>query len=55
MRPRNDPKRRSAQKAVFGERPPVPEVEEKQHFQDVPVERRQKPGHDRDRKKGETT
>jgi hypothetical protein len=52
--PRNDPKGGSAQKTLFGERPPVPETEKKQPFQDVPAERRQKPGHDRNRKTGET-
>jgi hypothetical protein len=53
--PRSDPKGGSAQRTVFGERPPITVSEEKQHVQDVPVERRQKPGHDRDRKRGETT
>jgi hypothetical protein len=53
--PRNDPKGGSAQRTVFGERPPVSEIEEKQTFRDVPAERRQKPDHDRNRKKGEPT
>jgi len=53
--PRSDPKGGTAQKTVFGERPPVSEAEEKQHIQEVSAERRQKPGHDRNRKKGETT
>jgi hypothetical protein len=53
--PRNDPKGGSARKAVFGERPPVTETQDKQPFQDVPAERRRKPGHDRNSKRGETT
>jgi len=55
LAPRSDPKGGAGQKTVFGERPPVPEAEEKQHIQEVSTERRQKPGHDRNRKKGETT
>jgi hypothetical protein len=53
--PRNDPKGGSAGKTVFGERPPVPEAEETHPFKDVPAERRQQPGHDRNKRKGETT
>jgi hypothetical protein len=53
--PRNDPKGGSAGKTVFGERPPVLETEDKHPFKDVPAERRQKPGHDRNRRGGETT
>ncbi len=53
--PRIDPKGGSSQKTVFGEPPPVSAREEKQETQDVPTERRQKPGHGRNRKKGEAT
>jgi hypothetical protein len=52
--PRSDPKGGAGQKTVFGERPPVCETEDKQPFKDVPVERRRKPGHGQNRKKGET-
>ena len=53
--PRNDPKGGSAGKTVFGERPPVSETQMKQPVQDVPAERRRKPSHDRNRKRGDTT
>jgi len=53
--PRNDPKGGSAQKTVFGERPPVFDTNEKQPSQDIPAERRQKPGHGRNRTEGKTT
>jgi hypothetical protein len=52
--PRNDPKGGASQKTVFGERPPVPETEERL-YHESPTERRQKPGHDRHQKKGERT
>ncbi len=51
--PRNDPKGGSAGKTVFGERPQILETEDNHPLKDVPAERRQKPGHDRSRKKGE--
>jgi hypothetical protein len=53
--PRSDPKGGAAQKAVFGERPPV--TEDKEQSREIPVEQRlaSVQDHARKRKKGETT
>jgi hypothetical protein len=53
--PRNDPKGGATQKTVFGERPAVSEAEEKDPIHEVPAERRQKPGHGRNKRRGEVT
>lgn len=45
--PRNDPIGGSARKTVFGEPPPVRDPDDEPPFQEPPLERRRKPGHER--------